>query len=240
MAKKVLVIEDERDMAEILVDNLEAEGYDVTSARDGREGVTVWHDFSPDLVILDVMLPHLSGYDVCRTMREEGYQTPVLFLSAKGQPEARVQGLASGGDDYLTKPFHLPELLLRVRALLQRSSWQAQNTPSEQLKIGPHLVDLRAWSVASPDGKTLLLREEEVRLLRYLSAHPRKILARDVLLDGVWQDDIFPSSRVLEGYFQRLREIFESDPLQPRYFHSYRGLRFAFYPNGNESPFEKP
>lgn len=237
MAKRILVIEDETDMAEILVDNLEAEGYEVTSARDGREGLALWRSFSPHLVVLDVMLPHLSGYDICRTLREEGDHTPVLFLSAKGQPEARVQGLASGGDDYLIKPFHLPELLLRIRALLQRAAWPATQTPSEQTYVGTHRVDLRAWTVHLDDGKTLLLREEEVRLLRFLLAHPNTLFGRDALLDGVWQDDIFPSSRVLESYFARLREIFEADPQAPRFFHSYRGLRFVFYPKGQAAPF---
>ncbi len=237
MAKRVLVIEDEPDMAELLVDNLEAEGYEVTSARDGREGLALWREVVPDLVVLDVMLPHRSGYDICRILREEGDHTPVLFLSAKGQPEARVQGLAVGGDDYLTKPFHLPELLLRVRALLQRSAWPPSTAPSESFSIGKHQVDLREWTVRSEEGKTLLLREEEIRLLRFLLAHPNTTLGRDQLLDGVWQDDIFPSSRILESYFARLRDIFEADPLHPRFFHSHRGLRFAFYPKGHADPF---
>jgi two-component system alkaline phosphatase synthesis response regulator PhoP len=244
MAEKILVIEDESDMGELLVDNLEAEGYLVAWAQDGREGERLWYEFSPHAVILDVMLPHRNGFALCQMMREAGSRTPILFLSAKGQPEARVQGLASGGDDYLCKPFHLPELLLRLRNLLQRSAWAKAESapvslpiPVSLTQIGTHKINQETGDVTLSDGRLLRLREEELKLIRFLLQHPKTILDRDTLLDGVFSEESLPSSRVLEGYFHRLRQIFEKEATTPRRFHSLRGMRFFFSPEGQDDPF---
>jgi two-component system, OmpR family, alkaline phosphatase synthesis response regulator PhoP len=123
MKPRILLVEDESSLAEIIADNLEAEHYETLLAKDGRVGMNMWQTQKPDLVVLDVMLPYLDGYELCKRMRETGDTTPVLFLSAKGRPDERVMGLQAGGDDYLAKPFHLPEFLLRVQNMLRRKSW---------------------------------------------------------------------------------------------------------------------
>ena len=150
MKPTVLIIEDEATLAAVLVDNLEAEGYAVTVAADGQEGLDMWRKKQPEIVVLDVMLPFVDGYEVCRTMRRAGDTTPVLFLSAKGRPDDRVAGLAAGGDDYLPKPFHLPEFLLRVQNMLRRRVWsrnRGQDTPTDSsFTFGGHRVDFRTWT----------------------------------------------------------------------------------------------
>jgi two-component system alkaline phosphatase synthesis response regulator PhoP len=192
----VLIVEDESTIAEILADNLEDEGYRTLISSDGSSGLQTWHDARPNLVILDVMLPHLSGYEICRTMRARGDSTPVLFLSAKGQADDRVQGLRAGGDDYLPKPFHLPEFLLRVENLLRRQRWGGS-------------------------------AGEKVETLRF-----GEVVSRDDILDTVWGDDAFPSSRTVDNFVMRLRRLFEPDPAAPVYFHTVWGVGYRFTPEG--------
>lgn len=227
----LLIIEDETVMADILADNLREEGYRVEVAPDGRAGRELWTRLGPNLVVLDVMLPHTDGFELCRTMREAGDETPVLFLSARGRPEDRVQGLEAGGDDYLPKPFHLPEFLLRVQNMLRRQGWGASPGGSS-LSFGGHTVDFRGWMATTKDGRKESLSEREVSILRLLSERAGEVVSRDDILDRVWGDDAFPSSRTVDNFVVRLRKLFEPDPSQPVYFHTVWGVGYRFTPEG--------
>lgn len=236
MKHRVLIVEDEQVLAEVLADNLREEGLEVEIAPDGESALRLWRSFQPNLVVLDVMLPRLSGLDVCRQMRAEGDRTPVLFLSAKSQPEERVEGLRVGGDDYLGKPFHLPELLLRVRNMLARLEW-GQASPAG-LEFGGHRVDFRAWNARLADGRVEPLGEREIGILRLLAERAGEVVSRDEILDRVWGGDIFPSSRTVDNFIVRLRKLFEPDPASPVYLHTVWGVGYRFTPEGAGSPLQ--
>jgi two-component system alkaline phosphatase synthesis response regulator PhoP len=237
MSQTVLIVEDESAIAEILADNLQDEGYRTLLAADGSSGLRCWQNESPNLVILDVMLPHLSGYEVCRTMRARGDTTPVLFLSAKGQIEDRIRGLQAGGDDYLPKPFHLPEFLLRVENMLKRQRWGtgAVQAEGDNLRFGGHSVDFRAWTATLAGGRQEPLGERELKILKLLSERQNEVVSRDDILDAVWGDDAFPSSRTVDNFVMRLRRLFEPDPSEPVYFHTVWGVGYRFTPEGIET-----
>ncbi|PZA07061.1 MULTISPECIES: response regulator transcription factor [unclassified Meiothermus] len=238
MRQRVLIVEDERVLAEVLADNLREEGLEVTVARDGESALRLWQCFQPDLVILDVMLPRLSGLDVCRRMRTQGDRTPVLFLSAKGQPEERVEGLRAGGDDYMGKPFHLPELLLRVQNMLSRLQWGREEVTPAELSFGGHQVDFRTWNATLADGRVEPLGEREIGILKLFAERAGEVVSRDEILDRVWGGDIFPSSRTVDNFIVRLRKLFEPDPAHPIYLHTVWGVGYRFTPEGagSQSP----
>jgi two-component system alkaline phosphatase synthesis response regulator PhoP len=229
---RLLLVEDERALADVLADNLREEGYQPTVVRDGAEALRVWREGRFDLVVLDVMLPGMDGVTLCRTLRKEGDDTPVLFLSARGRPDERVEGLAAGGDDYLAKPFHLPEFLLRTRALLRRRGW---GDTDDRVRFAGHEVDLRSWTATLADGRKESLGEREAGILRLLAAHPGEVVSRDDILDAVWGDDSFPSSRTVDNVVLRLRKTFEPDPSTPRYLHTVWGVGYRFTPEGEEA-----
>lgn len=228
---RVLIVEDEAALAAVLADNLEAEGHEVKHAADGREGATLWRAEKPDLVVLDVMLPHKDGYTLCREKRAEGDDTPVLFLSAKGRPEERVEGLEAGGDDYLAKPFHLPEFLLRVRKLLGRTG--ALRAADSRLVFGGNSVDLRSWTAQTAAGKTVELSEREIGILSLLARRAGEVVSRDEILDSVWGMGRYPSSRTVDNFVVRLRRHFEPDPSNPVYFHTAWGVGYRFTPEAH-------
>ena len=228
----ILIIEDEATLADVLVDNLEAEGYRVEVAPDGAAGRKAWQHGEADLVVLDVMLPHINGYDLCQAMREAGDHTPVLFLSAKGQAEDRVRGLAAGGDDYLPKPFHLPEFLLRVKNMLRRLDWS--DAPADaSVSFGGHSVDLRGWTATLATGAVEPLGERELGIFKLLANRADEVVSRDDILDEVWGDDVFPSSRTVDNFVVRLRKLFEPNPSEPIYFHTVWGVGYKFTPEGS-------
>jgi two-component system, OmpR family, alkaline phosphatase synthesis response regulator PhoP len=236
----VLVIEDEPSLAAVLADNLEAEGCRVRIARDGVAGAAAWRGEAddatgepptgrPDLVVLDVMLPSVDGLELCRGMRAAGDDTPVLFLSARGLAEDRVRGLAAGGDDYLAKPFHLPEFLLRVQAMLRRRGWGDESV--RRYAFAGHSVDFRTWVATLADGRREALGERELGIFRLLSARAGEVVSRDDILDEVWGDDAFPSSRTVDNVVMRLRRTFEPDSSAPVHFHTVWGVGYRFTPD---------
>jgi two-component system alkaline phosphatase synthesis response regulator PhoP len=233
---RILVVEDEATLAEVLADNLSAEGFDVHVATDGLAALRRWREARPDLVVLDVMLPHKSGFEICREMREAGDTTPVLFLSARSQAEDRVTGLKVGGDDYLSKPFHLPEFLLRVKAMLRRKAWGSPARSEATCAFGGHRVDFRSWTATLADGRVEALREREVGLLKLFARRAGEVVSRDEILDEVWGDDAFPSSRTIDNLVVRLRKLFEPDPAEPIYFHTVWGVGYKFTPEGRYAP----
>ena len=229
----VLIVEDEPMMAQIIAENLELEGMSTSIARDGLQALEMWRSTTPDLVVLDVMLPKLSGFEVCRAMREAGNHTPVLFLSAKGQAEDRVQGLEVGGDDYVVKPFHLPEFMLRVSNMLRRAKWV--NTALETgftFSFGGHTVDFRAWTATLQNGRVESLNEREIMIFKLLAERQNAVVSRDDILDVVWGQDVFPSSRTIDNFIVRLRRFFEPDPSNPIYLHTVWGVGYRFTPQG--------
>ncbi len=228
---RVLIVEDETALADVLADNLRDEGLSVTTAGDGLAGERLWAEEEPDLVVLDVMLPRLDGYALCERMRDAGYDTPVLYLSARGEADDRVQGLRVGGDDYLPKPFHLPEFLLRVKALLRRRGW-AKEAPRSGVHFAGHFVDYRSWTAELADGGSEVLGEREFRIFRLLAERAGEVVSRDDILDAVWGDDAFPSSRTVDNFVLRLRKLFEPDPSAPRYIHTVWGVGYRFTPQG--------
>ncbi|MCA9839454.1 MAG: response regulator transcription factor [Trueperaceae bacterium] len=229
---KVLIIEDEESLAEIIAENLREEGYDVLHAPDGQTGRNLWQSAKPNMVVLDVMLPYINGYDLCKTMREAGDDTPVLFLSARGQPDDRIKGLRVGGDDYLPKPFHLPEFLLRVQNMLRRQGWGKDEAAS--FEFAGHSVDYRSWTAKLASGREEPLGERELGIFRLLARRAGEVVSRDDILDEVWGNDAFPSSRTVDNFVMRLRKLFEPEPARPIYFHTIWGVGYKFTPEAKE------
>lgn len=232
MKQRVLVVEDEMSMAAVLKDNLEGEGFEVRVVSDGREALSTWQTYEPDLVVLDVMLPHMDGVSVARRMRSKGFHTPILFLSARGEPQSRMEGLEAGGDDYMAKPFHLREFLLRVGAMLRRQAWhvdQAGTRPG--FSFGEYHVDYLTWTAEAAGGRKEIMGERELAIFKLLASKPSQVVSRDEILDEVWGKDVFPSSRTIDNFVMRLRRLFEPDSAHPVYFHSVWGVGYRFTPD---------
>lgn len=220
---KILLVEDEGGLVMTLTDRLQSEGYEVASARDGEEGLARARSQRYDLILLDVMLPKKSGFDVCRELRREGIETPILMLTARGQVVDKVVGLQLGADDYLTKPFDMMELLARIGALLRRVP---SKTPAAW-QFGPVRVDLRSAEVLR-DGKPVSLSAREFQLLRYLIEHRGATVSRDRLLTDVWGYDAVPSTRTVDVHMAWLRQKLEDNPKHPRFILTVRGLGYKF------------
>lgn len=223
MDKSVLLIEDDPGLRLTLSDRLRGEGYGVDAAFDGLEGLRKASRDAFDLIILDVMLPRKSGLDVCRDLRQEGNQTPILMLSARSETYDKVVGLKIGADDYLAKPFEMPELLARIEALLRRP--MAPN--SSVLNFGSVSFDARRTEVWK-EGKQLLLSAREFQLLRYFVAHRGETLPREELLRGVWGYDSAPTTRTVDVHVAWLRQKIEFDPKRPRWIQTVHGLGYKF------------
>lgn len=231
----VLVVEDDPHLSSGIVENLRAEHYDVTAVGDGRAALAWLEQNRCGLVVLDVMLPHVDGFTVCRRLRERGDNTPVLFLTARGDPQDRVQGLEAGGDDYLPKPFHLQEFLLRVRAILRRREWYQSASASAAgatLSFAGNEVDFRAFRGRSWNGEPQELTEKEAMILKVLAERPGEIVSREDLLERVWGYDVFPSTRTVDNFILKLRKRFERDPAQPRHFLTVWGVGYRFISAG--------
>ena len=202
MAMTVLVVEDDRNIAGLLQMYLEKEGYAVTIAYDGGEGLAKYRAIQPDLVLLDVMMPVMDGWNVCKAIRAEA-QTPIIMLTAKGETDDKVNGLKVGADDYITKPFEMREVLARVEAVLRRSSGVA--APSKARKLS---FDMDAFEL-TVDGKKVDTPPKEMELLFYLASTPNRVYTRNQLLDEVWGFDYFGDSRTVDVHVKRLREKLE-------------------------------
>jgi len=230
---RILVVEDDPHLSAGVVENLRAEGYEVDAVGDGRSALESLSAQSYGLVLLDVMLPELDGFTVCRTLRDQGNNTPVLFLTARGDPADRVRGLEAGGDDYLAKPFHLKELLLRVRAILRRWDWyQSASAETGPLCFGGNEVDFRAFRARAWNGLSQELTEKEAMILKVLAERPGEIVSREDLLERVWGYDVFPSTRTVDNFILRLRRRFERDPANPRHFLTVWGVGYRFVAEG--------
>ena len=207
MAVSVLIVEDDRNIAELLQLYLEKEGYAITVAHDGGKGLEKFRAIKPDLVLLDVMMPVMDGWAVCKAIRAE-YQTPIIMLTAKGETDDKVAGLKSGADDYITKPFEMKEVLARIEAVLRRSGNAAAEPKLRRLVFDRLIIDMDAFEL-TVDGKKVDTPPKEMELLFYLASSPNRVYTRNQLLDEVWGFDYFGDSRTVDVHIKRLREKLE-------------------------------
>ncbi|MDY7231863.1 response regulator transcription factor [Hyalangium rubrum] len=223
-ARRILVVEDDLSILTGLSMNLKFEGYEVLQAQDGRAGLAKALDESPDLVVLDLMLPEVNGYEVLKELRRRGRDTPVVVLSAKGQEPDKILGLNLGADDYVVKPFGLQELLARIKAVLRRRYPSAGTPP---VTFGDVEVDMVGRTVARA-GKPVELTAQEFKLLAHFLAQPGRTFTREELLSGAWGFDYEGSARTVDNFVRQLRLKFEPDPEAPRHFLTVRGLGYRF------------
>jgi DNA-binding response OmpR family regulator len=221
----ILVVEDDRSTRMALTENLRFEGYQVLSAADGEEGLRLAVDRRPDLIILDVMLPKMNGYEVCETLRKHGIMTPVLMLTAKGQEYDRVLGLEIGADDYIVKPFSVRELTARVKAHLRRE--KRLKSEEEPIEFGDCRLDSDKHSLFKGD-KEIALTRTEFELLRYFAAHAGRVLSRQALLNAVWGYDYYGTDRTVDRFVTVLRKKIEDDAGEPRHILTVHGSGYRF------------
>jgi two-component system, OmpR family, alkaline phosphatase synthesis response regulator PhoP len=225
--KRVFIIEDDRDIVELVRYNLSNEGYQVSAAYDGVTGLATLKKTPPDILLLDLMLPKLSGLEICREIRRDEAlnRLPILMLTARGEEADRVVGLEMGADDYVTKPFSPRELIARVKALLRRT--ELPTDVARPVEVGKLSIDPASYRV-SQSGKPVVLSTLEFRLLYYLASRPNRVFTRDQLLDAVWGTDRFVTPRSVDVYVRRLREKIESDPENPTHLKTVRGAGYLF------------
>jgi two-component system alkaline phosphatase synthesis response regulator PhoP len=227
MNKKILVVEDEEAIARLISYNLKKEGFEVLTSGDGLEALGKIKSERPDLIILDIMLPGMDGYDICRVIRKEDISIPVIMLSARNEEMDKILGLELGGDDYVTKPFSPRELIARVRALLRRSQNSRETSEHETVTVGRLVVDFSGHEIKVND-QVVQLTPKEFELLEYLIRHRGIVVSRDLLLDQVWDYDFTGDTRIVDVHISRLREKIEADPKNPYYIQTVRGVGYRF------------
>jgi len=233
--KRILIVEDEMHIAEGIMINLEAEGFKCLHSRDGRTALDLYHSEKFDLIILDIMLPDIDGFEICRRIRRQSGAVPIMFLTARDSLEDTKEGLAIGGDDYITKPFDLEELLLRIKAIFRRQAWLAAEEQEESIyKFDGGTIDFKKFYVETKNGG-YHLTNKECLLLKYFVQNPDKVLSRNMILDAVWGYDAYPSTRTIDNFILRFRKYFEPNPVNPVYFHTEFGTGYKFTPEGDKA-----
>ncbi len=230
-ASHILVVDDEEALADGIAENLQAEGHLTTIARDGLAALELLRSQSFDMVLLDVMMPGMDGFGVCKTLRDEGNQIPILFLTAKSSADDRIHGLEMGGDDYLPKPFALRELLLRVNIILRRTRWyraDPEQDAESTLSFSDNVFDYRSYVGKSWDGKEQTLSHKEAMILKTLAERDGEVVSREFILEQVWGYEVFPSTRTIDNFIVRLRKRFEREPDHPKHIHTIRGVGYRF------------
>ena len=228
MGKKILVVDDEKSIVDILVFNLFKEGYETVEAYDGTTGLQLALSENPDLILLDLMLPGMDGFEVCRSLREQGSATPIIMLTAREEEANKVLGLELGADDYITKPFSIRELMARVKANIRRNDMHAVHAPAVREEQGRITVDTKSMTIAK-DGVTLELTQREYELVRVLYANKGQVLSREALMEQVWNYDGYVGDvRAVDVAVRRLREKLEDDPAEPKFIITRRGLGYTF------------
>lgn len=228
--KNILLVEDEENLHEAIKLNLDIEGYNVTSVFKGRNAIAKVKEKKFDLIILDVMLPDVNGFDICETIRLNDEQTPILFLTAKSDSEDRIKGLTIGGDDYLTKPFNIEELLLRIKLLIKRSA-KTDNVDSITIyKIGEYAINFNSFEVVDDSGIVTALTKKQINLLKLLIDKKNQAVSREEILEKVWGYEIYPTTRTIDNVILSFRKIFEKKTAPNTYFKSIRGVGYKFTP----------
>jgi DNA-binding response OmpR family regulator len=220
----ILVVEDDPDMLRGVKDNLKFENYDVETAADGQSALKKIMERAYDLIILDIMLPKLSGLDVCKSAREHGITTPIIMLTARSEEIDKVLGLEFGADDYMTKPFSVRELMARIKAVLRRSEGPNEGAP-DRMTMGPLVIDFASYS-ASREGQPLTLTPKEYEIMKYLWHHRNKTVSRDELLDRVWGYEESITTRTVDNFILKLRQKIEDDPAAPKHIITIHGLGY--------------
>jgi two-component system alkaline phosphatase synthesis response regulator PhoP len=225
----ILLVEDEENLHEALKLNLELEQYEITSAYTGSEALQKIQSEYFDLIILDVMLPDVDGISVTETVRVQNNQVPILILSAKNTSSDRVLGLKKGADDYLTKPFNLEELLLRVQKLIDKNKkMQDKDSVGDTYQFGGHTVDFNAQEAHTKEGQRIQLSKKEAMLLKLLFENKNDVVPREKILQTVWGYNVYPTTRTIDNFILNFRKYFEHDSRNPRYFHSVRGVGYKY------------
>ena len=228
MDKRILIVEDEENIVDILAFNLKREGYETLEAMDGAAGLELALERDPDLILLDLMLPKMDGFEVCRRIREAGRTTPVIMLTAREEETDKVLGLELGADDYITKPFSMRELLARVKANIRRTSMTTGAAPAQPMALSRITVDTQAMMVYK-DGKPLELTQREYELVRVLSAQKGQVFSRAALMEQVWNYEGYVGDvRAVDVAVRRLREKLEDDPAEPQFIVTRRGAGYVF------------
>ena len=226
---RILLAEDEENIRDIVKLNLELENYEVVETDNGKEAVNLFREQHFDLIILDVMMPEMNGFEVCEQIRLNNTEVPVIFLTAKDTSQDRINGLKKGADDYLTKPFTLEELLLRVQNLLKRSNRQAHDD-SEIFQFGNNQVNFATFEATGNQG-SFNLTKKEAMLLKLLVERKNEVVSRNQILQFVWGYDVFPTTRTIDNFILSFRKYFEQDPANPLFFLSIRGVGYKFVMN---------
>ena len=225
----ILLVEDEENLHEALKLNLELEGYEVSSAFDGASALKTFSGEYFDLIILDVMLPEMDGITVTETIRLKNNEVPILILSAKNNSADRVLGLKKGADDYLTKPFNLEELLLRVSKLIEKNKkLQDKETLGDTYSFGENTIDFKAQEALTFNGQKIQLSKKEVMLLKLLVENKNEVVPREKILQSVWGYNVYPTTRTIDNFILSFRKYFEEDSRNPKYFHSVRGVGYKY------------
>jgi two-component system alkaline phosphatase synthesis response regulator PhoP len=225
----ILLVEDEENLHEALKLNLEMDGYEVSSAFDGNEAIKAVANEYFDLIIMDVMLPEMDGISVTETIRVNNNEVPILMLSAKNTSADRVLGLKKGADDYLTKPFNLEELLLRVEKLIQKNKkLQDKETVGDVYEFGNNRIDFKAQDAVSYKGEQIQLSKKEAMLLKLLIENKNEVVTREKILQVVWGYNVYPTTRTIDNFILSFRKYFEEDSRNPTYFHSVRGVGYKY------------
>src|SRR3954462_15645042 len=225
----ILLVEDEENLHEALKLNLELEQYEITSAYTGSEALQKIQSEYFDLIILDVMLPDVDGISITETIRVQNNQVPILILSAKNTSTDRVLGLKKGADDYLTKPFNLEELLLRVEKLIEKNKKiQVKETIGDTYEFGGNKIDFKAQEATTWNGYKVDLSKKEVMLLKLLIENKNDVVTREKILQMVWGYNVYPTTRTIDNFILSFRKYFETDPRNPQYFHSVRGMGYKY------------
>ncbi|HOY48988.1 MAG TPA: response regulator transcription factor [Flavobacteriales bacterium] len=229
MAYRILLAEDEESLSEVIQLNLELEGYQVIPVTNGKSALERALNERFDLIILDVMIPLIDGFSVCEKIRLENQEVPIIFLTAKNTSSDRVQGLKLGADDYLSKPFNLEELLLRVQSLIKRGLDRARvNTETSEYSFGNNRIDFSSYTITTFRNESITLSKKEIQLLKLLIDRKGEVVSRRQILEKVWGYDIFPSTRTIDNYILAFRKYFEQNPREPEFFHSIRSVGYKF------------
>lgn len=225
---RILLVEDEISLQDAIKMNLELEGYEVVAVSNGPDALHHFKEQRFNLIVLDVMMPTMNGFQVCEQIRLENSETPILFLTAKDSAQDKVDGLKKGADDYMTKPFNLEEFLLRVKILVKRSvKGTDEETELNLFKFGNNVVNFETFEANTNKG-AINLTKKEVKLLKLLVDRKEKVVSRELILQQVWGYDVFPSTRTIDNFILSFRKYFEADPKKPTYFHSVRGVGYKF------------
>ncbi len=225
----ILLVEDEENLHEALKLNLELEGYEVTSAFDGGQALKAIEQEYFNLIILDVMLPGIDGISITETVRVQNNDVPILMLSAKNTSADRVLGLKKGADDYLTKPFNLEELLLRIQKLVEKNKKiEAKSFIGDKYSFGKNQIDFKAQEAVNKKGKLIELSKKETMLLKLLIENKNEVVTREKILQAVWGYNVYPTTRTIDNFILNFRKYFEEDSRNPKYFHSVRGVGYKY------------